>query len=259
MTRPSFWWTAVTLTSSTIFAPRWRAPLASAMAMLAGSHWPSSGRCTAPTTPSMLRCGYICLTSAGEISRTSTSKARATDGLAVELVLALLGQRHRDRADLAHAGGDAGLGLELDVEIGRIFRQPRHVLRAAQLADQAGGMPGRAGGQLLALQQHDVGPAELGQVIGDRAAGDAAADDDGAGLWRGGRVMRPCFRRRDAKRRSRVGGLRSIVVGLAEADADVAGGGLAEARARHDADLFAVEQGPGEFLVVGLDGARCRA
>ena len=101
--------------------------------------------------------------------------------LAVELVLALLGQCHRDRADLAHAGGNTGLFLKSDVEVGRIFRQPRHVLRAAQLADQAGGMPGRARRQLLALQQHDVGPAELCQVIGDRAAGYAAADDDGAG------------------------------------------------------------------------------
>ncbi len=67
----------------------------------------------------------------------------------------------------------------LHVEIGRILGEPRHVLRAAQLPDQPRRVPGRAGGQLLALQQHDVGPAELGEVIGDRTAGDAAADDDG--------------------------------------------------------------------------------
>jgi hypothetical protein len=41
-------------------------------------------------------------------------------------------------------------------------------------------MPGRAAGELLALKQQDVGPAEPGEVIGDRAAGDAAADDDDA-------------------------------------------------------------------------------
>ena len=104
--------------------------------------------------------------------------------LPVDLVLALLGQRHGDRADLPHAGGDTGLGLELHVEVGRIFGEPRHVLRGAQLADQPGRMPCRARGQLLALEQHDVGPAELGQMIGDRAAGDAAADDDGARLGR---------------------------------------------------------------------------
>ncbi len=77
-TRPSLVWTFVTLVCSEMTAPRWRAPLASAMAMLAGSHWPSSGRATAPTTSETLRCGYISLTSRGEISRTSTSNARAT-------------------------------------------------------------------------------------------------------------------------------------------------------------------------------------
>ena len=47
--------------------------------------------------------------------------------------------------------------------------------------DQPGGVPGRAAGELLALQQQHVGDAELGQVIGDRAADDAAADDDDVG------------------------------------------------------------------------------
>ena len=92
-----------------------------------------------------------------------------------------------DRADLAEAGGDAGLGLQPGVKLGRIFREPGQVLRGAQLADQPGRMPGRAGCELLALQQHDVGPAELGQVIGDGAAGHAAADDDDASfLWKCG-------------------------------------------------------------------------
>ena len=45
-----------------------------------------------------------------------------------------------------------------------------------------GRMPGRAGGQLLALDQHDVGPALLGEVIERRDADDAAADDDRACL-----------------------------------------------------------------------------
>jgi hypothetical protein len=98
-------------------------------------------------------------------------------------------QPERDRADLPHAGGDAGFLLELDVEIGGILREPRHVLGAAQLAHQTGGVPGRAAGQLLAFQKDDVGPAELGQVIGDRTAGDAATDDDGAGMRLGRAAM----------------------------------------------------------------------
>jgi hypothetical protein len=70
--------TAVTFTPSTICAPRIRAPLASAMAMLAGSHWPSPGRCTAQVTSPTSTWGYIALTSAAVISPTSTSKARAS-------------------------------------------------------------------------------------------------------------------------------------------------------------------------------------
>src|SRR3546814_20723075 len=60
--------------------------------------------------------------------------------------------------------------VKLRIEVGRIFGEPGHVLRATQLADQPRRMPGRAGGQLLALEQNDVGPAELGQMIGDRTA-----------------------------------------------------------------------------------------
>ena len=98
-----------------------------------------------------------------------------------KLLATLIRQRHRNRAALAHAGGDAGLFLQPHVELGGIAREPRHVGAGAQLADQTGGVPGRAAGELLAFQQHDVGPAKFGEMIRDRASGDAAADDDGAG------------------------------------------------------------------------------
>ena len=104
--------------------------------------------------------------------------------LPIDLMLAFFGQRDGYGADLAHAGADAGFFLEPDVEVGGVFRQPRHVLRGAQLADQTSGVPGSARGQLLPFQKHDVGPAELSQVVGDRAAGHAAADDDGSGFGR---------------------------------------------------------------------------
>ena len=73
-------------------------------------------------------------------------------------------------------------------QLGGVFRELGHPPRGAQLPDQAGGVPGGAAGELLALQQQDIGDAELGQVIGDRAADDAAADDHdvGAGGERGG-------------------------------------------------------------------------
>ena len=103
-------------------------------------------------------------------------------GLAVDFLAPGFGQRHGDGAVLAHPGGNACLGLKLHVKIGGVFRQPGHVLAAAQLADQPRRVPGRAAGQLLAFQQHDVCPAGLGQMIRDRAAGHAASDNDNAGM-----------------------------------------------------------------------------
>ena len=50
----------------------------------------------------------------------------------------------------------------------------------AQLPDEAGRVPGGAAGEPSLLQQHDVAPAEFGQMIGDRASDHAAADDDRA-------------------------------------------------------------------------------
>ena len=111
----------------------------------------------------------------------------AGDALRARRRMNALEQRHalgraRDqhRAALLPAGRLPGLGFELLIELGRILHEPRHVLVRAQLPDQSGRMPGRAAGQPPLLQQHDVAPAVLGQVIGDRAADDAAADDDGA-------------------------------------------------------------------------------
>ena len=114
-------------------------------------------------------------------------------GLAQELLLARLGQRDGDRTGLAHAGGEARLRLQPRVELGGVFREPRHVGRGAELRDQAGGVPGRAAGELLAFQEDHVAPAELGQVIGDGATDHTPADDDGArggGRWSGERHAR---------------------------------------------------------------------
>ena len=76
----------------------------------------------------------------------------------------------------AKASGLTRLGLESLVEIAAVLGQPREVLGGAQLADEAGGVPGRAGGDVATLQQEDVAPAELRQVIGHAAAGDTSAD-----------------------------------------------------------------------------------
>ena len=73
----------------------------------------------------------------------------------------------------AAALGPAGVELaaaELPVELDRVHHHPRQRHRGAQLADEAGGVERRAAGELRALEQHDVAPAQLGQVVGDRAA-----------------------------------------------------------------------------------------
>ena len=57
VTRPPACVTPVTLTFSAISAPCARAPLASAIATLAGSACPSFGRCTPAVTPAMFSCG----------------------------------------------------------------------------------------------------------------------------------------------------------------------------------------------------------
>ena len=43
--------------------------------------------------------------------------------------------------------------------------------------DQARRVPGRPGGERVALDQDDVGPAQMREVVGDAAADHAAADD----------------------------------------------------------------------------------
>ena len=45
-------------------------------------------------------------------------------------------------------------------------------------------MPGGAGRQPVALEHEHVGPAGVGEVVGDRGADDAAADDDDSGTGR---------------------------------------------------------------------------
>ena len=71
-----------------------------------------------------------------------------------------------------------GLGLDLLVQLDRVLLQPRDVRVAVQRVHATGRVPRRAGGQLLAFEQHDVGPAGLGEVVEHAGADDTAADDD---------------------------------------------------------------------------------
>ena len=90
-----------------------------------------------------------------------------------------------DEADGLEAGRESRLRLELAVELtGVETHRHRRLGERAEARHQARGVPRRAGRQAVPLQQHDIGPAGLGQVIGDRAPDHAAADDHHSGTGR---------------------------------------------------------------------------
>ncbi len=68
--------------------------------------------------------------------------------------------------------------LEAAVEVDGVHVHPGERRVGAELADEPGGVERRAAGQLVAFEEHDVGLAKLGQVVGDARAAEAAADDD---------------------------------------------------------------------------------
>lgn len=76
------------------------------------------------------------------------------------------------------AGRLAGLGLERAEELPGIFGKFRHASRGAQLRHETGRMPCRAARELLSFAHHHIRYADPGQVIGNRAPRDAAADND---------------------------------------------------------------------------------
>ena len=53
--------------------------------------------------------------------------------------------------------------------------------RRAEAGHQPGRVPRRTAGEPVALEHDDVGPALVGEVVGDRAPDHAATDDDDAG------------------------------------------------------------------------------
>ena len=84
-------------------------------------------------------------------------------------------------ADAAPARVEPGLVAQFRVQGRRIHDHFGLGDGRTQLADEAGRVPGGALGQVVLLEEHDVGPAQPGEVVGDAATGHAAADDHGAG------------------------------------------------------------------------------
>src|SRR5271163_4023570 len=113
-------------------------------------------------------------------------------------VQTFLRARQIEAARHMHAAGDAGDRLDLLVEIDRVLLQLGDIGIAVERVHAARGMPRRARSQLRALEQHDVFPAALREMIGDAGADDAPADDDdpcmrpheGSLRWEGVRCVR---------------------------------------------------------------------
>ncbi len=87
-----------------------------------------------------------------------------------------LRRREPQAAELVPAGVVARELLQLRVEADGVLHHPRQRDRRPELADEARGVPGRAVRQLVLLEEHRVRPAELREVVEDRAADDAAPD-----------------------------------------------------------------------------------
>ena len=165
--------------SSQIVAPAWRAPRANAIVMSVGLACPSVGRNAAPTTSSTVISGHRACASPGE----SRCISRPND---LAVVACRLTSFHRSvvacQAQAAvhlPPGGLPGLGLQPLVQVDRVAEQLGDVGAAAQLADEPGGVERGARRQLVPLDQHRVGPPQLGQVVGRGAADDASTDDHG--------------------------------------------------------------------------------
>ncbi len=102
-------------------------------------------------------------------------------GLALDLCPTLLVAGEAEAAVHFPAGGEAGFSLQRAVEFDGFAEELGDAGRGAELADQAGGVEGAAGGEFGTLQEGDL-PAEFGEVVRGGAADDAAANDDGARL-----------------------------------------------------------------------------
>src|SRR5512134_1539297 len=102
--------------------------------------------------------------------------------LALEHDPALRRARDIDAAAALPSGREAGFLLERRVELRAVLAHARHRAVGAHLPHKPGRVPCRAAGEASLLEQHDVAPAELRQVVGDARPDDPAADDHDFGV-----------------------------------------------------------------------------
>ena len=83
----------------------------------------------------------------------------------------------RTMVSWTHQAG-AALGLDLLVQVHGVLLQASDVGVAVERVHATRRVPRAAGSELLALEQHHVGPAGLGEVVEHAGADDAATDHD---------------------------------------------------------------------------------
>ena len=133
-----------------------------------GSSQPSVGSQTAPRTPSSRHQREAVLRLRGEISSSGRPNVLRPAGLAPQLLeRARASDARRSEPTSCQPESTPVSAARPPVQVGAVHHHPGQGHRAAQLADQPGRVEGRAGRQLGAVDQHDVRPAELGQVVGD--------------------------------------------------------------------------------------------
>ena len=113
------------------------------------------------------------------------TEALGDGGGSLDLIQAVRVPRDGEGSVLFEAGRLAGLGFEAGIELHVVTGQFGQAMAGAKLHDQSGSVPRCAAGQRTALEDNYVGKAELGQMVGDTASGDAAADDNDAGVGGG--------------------------------------------------------------------------
>ena len=177
-TRPRSSTKSVTSVSSKIRTPRCRAPLAIDIVTSTGLARPSSGVQKPWMTSSVRISGTRSATSRGD----STSLVIPTERMYAvsrrRLSSVRVGRGQLEVAAAAEARRQSGLLLEPRVELGGVARHPQRVLGRAARDHLTRRVPGGARGELLALQQHDVGRTQEREVVGDRRTDHAATDDD---------------------------------------------------------------------------------
>ena len=156
-TRPRSRTKSVTSVSSKIRTPRCRAPLASDIVTSTGLARPSSGVQKPWMTSSVRISGTRSPTSRGRQHLLGHPHRAHVRRLAAE---ALVGARRRGQLEVAAAAeprGQPRLLLQPRVQLGGVASHPQRILGRAARDDLTRRVPGGARGELLALQEYDVG------------------------------------------------------------------------------------------------------